>query len=58
MVEEHLPSQILYFFAFLFFLSAVVVFFSAREDVIPLSGTLGVAFVVLGEALVRLVFAH
>ena len=52
---EQLPSGIPYFFAVLFFLSAVTIFFSGGEGVTPLSVTLGVTFVMLGGAFVWLV---
>ena len=51
---EQLPSGIPYFFAVLFFLSAVIMFFSGGEGAIPLSVTLGVTFVMLGGAFVWL----
>ena len=51
---EQLPSGIPYFFAVLFFLSAVTMFFSGGEGVTPLSVTLGVTFAMLGGAFVWL----
>ena len=51
---EQVPSGIPYFFAVLFFLSAVTMFFSGGEGVTPLSVTLGVTFAMLGGAFVWL----
>jgi hypothetical protein len=51
---EQLPSGIPYFFAVLFFLSAVIVFFSGGDGVTPVSATLGVTFVMLGGIFVWL----
>ncbi|MDP8925338.1 MAG: hypothetical protein M3M97_00150 [Actinomycetota bacterium] len=58
MAEEQFPGVILYFFALLYSLSAVVVFFSAREGVTPLSVILRMAFVILGGAFVWLAFGQ